>query len=165
MIINTQGQARTCPLKQMDTMDNITQYLTTRYIARDIRYYEEVTSTNTAAKEAREAENGTLFIAGTQTAGRGRLGRGWSSPAGTGIWRTCLTGDFHASANSSTDIIRRTCSTDMYTGATQAGISPVRSFIRPVHRSLMPAGTAWWTYRPASTRKQERQALSCMIWS
>lgn len=71
-------------------MDRVTQYLTTGYIARDIRYYKEVASTNTEAKNAADAINGTLFIADTQTAGRGRLGRGWASPEGTGIWMSLL---------------------------------------------------------------------------
>ena len=46
---------------------------------------EEVTSTNDVAKSlAREGFSGrALIIAEKQTAGRGRLGRNWSSPAGT----------------------------------------------------------------------------------
>ncbi len=71
-------------------MNDIRQYLTTSYIARDIRYYTEVASTNTEAKEAPDAENGTLFIADTQTAGRGRRGRDWVSPMGCGIWMSLL---------------------------------------------------------------------------
>ena len=74
----------------MNITDKITQYLTTDYIARDIRYFTETGSTNTEAKNARDAENGTLFIADAQTAGRGRLGRDWASPAGTGIWMSLL---------------------------------------------------------------------------
>ncbi len=74
----------------MDTMDNITQYLTTGYIARDVRCFDEVASTNTEAKHARDAQNGALFIADTQTAGRGRLGRSWISPKGCGIWMSLL---------------------------------------------------------------------------
>ena len=90
MITNTKGQAKTCPLKQRTNMDNIRQYLTTSYVARDVRYFDEVASTNTEAKNAADAGNGALFIADTQTAGRGRLGRGWASPAGCGIWMSLL---------------------------------------------------------------------------
>lgn len=71
-------------------MNNITQYLTTGYIARDIRYYKEVASTNIEAKNTPDAKNGTLFTADAQTAGRGRLGRGWASPPGCGIWMSLL---------------------------------------------------------------------------
>ena len=53
---------------------------------------EETTSTNDMAKDlVREGFNGTaLFAAELQTAGRGRLGRDWSSPKGTGIYITYL---------------------------------------------------------------------------
>ena len=53
---------------------------------------EEVTSTNDVAKSlAREGFSGrALIISELQTAGRGRLGRNWSSPAGTGIWMSLL---------------------------------------------------------------------------
>ena len=53
---------------------------------------EEVTSTNDVAKSlAWEGFSGrALIIAEKQTAGRGRLGRNWSSPAGTGIWMSLL---------------------------------------------------------------------------
>lgn len=51
------------------------------------RYYEEIESTNVEAKSlARSgAPEGTVVIAEAQTAGRGRLGRRWSSPAGKGL--------------------------------------------------------------------------------
>ncbi len=43
-----------------------------------------MTSTNDAAQELAEggADEGTVVVAGRQTVGRGRLGRGWESPAG-----------------------------------------------------------------------------------
>jgi BirA family biotin operon repressor/biotin-[acetyl-CoA-carboxylase] ligase len=51
-------------------------------------YAAEVTSTNdlaTAAAERGDPE-GTTFVAGAQTAGRGRLGRTWFSPPGAGLY-------------------------------------------------------------------------------
>jgi BirA family transcriptional regulator, biotin operon repressor / biotin---[acetyl-CoA-carboxylase] ligase len=36
------------------------------------------------------AESGTLVLADAQTAGRGRFGRAWQSPAGAGIWLAVL---------------------------------------------------------------------------
>ena len=51
-------------------------------------YASEVTSTNdlaTAAAERGDPE-GTTFVAGAQTAGRGRLGRAWFSPPGAGLY-------------------------------------------------------------------------------
>ncbi len=50
-------------------------------------YYKELTvSTNLDAKQAEDAPDKSIFIADTQTSGRGRLGREWSSPKGCGIW-------------------------------------------------------------------------------
>ncbi len=57
-----------------------------------IRYYQEVDSTNKVLKEMadKEAPEGTVVVAEGQTAGRGRLGRTWHTPAGKGIWLSVL---------------------------------------------------------------------------
>jgi BirA family biotin operon repressor/biotin-[acetyl-CoA-carboxylase] ligase len=51
-------------------------------------YTTEVTSTNDLASAAAERgePEGTTFVAGAQTAGRGRLGREWFSPPGAGLY-------------------------------------------------------------------------------
>src|ERR671911_316326 len=51
-------------------------------------YAAEVGSTNDLAGAAAErgAAEGTTFVAGAQTAGRGRLGRAWISPPGAGLY-------------------------------------------------------------------------------
>ena len=53
---------------------------------------KEVVSTNITAKElaAKGAPHGTLVMADAQTGGRGRRGRSFSSPPGTGLYLTCL---------------------------------------------------------------------------
>ncbi len=50
--------------------------------------YATVTSTQDVARRlaAAGAEEGTVVLADTQTAGRGRLGRRWHSPRGGGLW-------------------------------------------------------------------------------
>lgn len=50
-----------------------------RLAGRSYRFFETIPSTMDAAREwlADEAPNGAIVIAGTQTAGRGRLGRQW----------------------------------------------------------------------------------------
>jgi BirA family biotin operon repressor/biotin-[acetyl-CoA-carboxylase] ligase len=58
----------------------------------DVRYFDEVDSTNEvaltlAAAGAREA---TAVLAGAQTAGRGRRGRSWFSPPGAGLYLSCI---------------------------------------------------------------------------
>lgn len=49
-----------------------------------VLYQDEVDSTNTWAKREAEAgaADGTVLVADTQTAGKGRRGRSWSSPSG-----------------------------------------------------------------------------------
>lgn len=53
-----------------------------------LHWHERIGSTNAeAARLAQQgAPEGTVVIADEQTAGRGRLGRQWHSPPGTGLW-------------------------------------------------------------------------------
>jgi BirA family biotin operon repressor/biotin-[acetyl-CoA-carboxylase] ligase len=57
-----------------------------------VHHFEEVASTNDLAKElaARGAPEGTLVVAEAQSRGRGRLGRQWNSPPGTGLYVSLL---------------------------------------------------------------------------
>ena len=69
----------------------IQQHLKTKVFGRKILYQEEMDSTNTEAKrQALEENHGLLIIAEEQTLGRGRRGRSWNSPKGTGIWMSLL---------------------------------------------------------------------------
>lgn len=54
--------------------------------------FQNVTSTNEVARRLAEsgAPSGTLVVADRQTAGRGRHGRSWHSPAGMGLWFSLL---------------------------------------------------------------------------
>ncbi len=68
--------------------------LRTRFLGKDLRYFDSIPSTLAAAKRlAREldAENlhGTVVVSEQQTGGVGRLGRSWVSPPG-GIWATVM---------------------------------------------------------------------------
>lgn len=58
----------------------------------NIIHFDELDSTNTKCKEfAREGyPHGTVVIAACQTAGKGRLGRSFCSPKGTGLYCTVL---------------------------------------------------------------------------
>jgi BirA family biotin operon repressor/biotin-[acetyl-CoA-carboxylase] ligase len=53
-----------------------------------VTYFPEVGSTNDLAMRAAEAgePEGVVFVAGAQTAGRGRLGRTWVSPPDAGLY-------------------------------------------------------------------------------
>lgn len=59
-----------------------------RMFGSDVHLFQSLDSTNdTAAALAREgAAEGTLVIAEEQKCGRGRLGRGWDSQPGLGLW-------------------------------------------------------------------------------
>ncbi|KAB2661064.1 MAG: biotin--[acetyl-CoA-carboxylase] ligase [Verrucomicrobia bacterium] len=61
-------------------------------IGRDIRVFRETTSTNDSTERlARDGvAEGVVVFAESQTKGRGRLGRRWSSPAGKGLWFSIL---------------------------------------------------------------------------
>lgn len=60
----------------------------TVWAGKPLRFYQTLDSTNVRAAE--EAENGapqgTLIVADMQTAGRGRRGRAWESPAGVNLY-------------------------------------------------------------------------------
>lgn len=66
--------------------------LNTKSFGQAIHFYDTVESTQEVAhKLAREgALEGTVVIAEQQTKGRGRLGRAWESPKGTGIWMSII---------------------------------------------------------------------------
>ena len=65
---------------------------TTLFGRREIVYFQEIDSTNAKAKELADggAPEGTVVIAETQLAGRGRRGRSWQSPAEDGIYASVL---------------------------------------------------------------------------
>lgn len=64
----------------------------TENVIKKVVFYDEVDSTNNVAKQAAEdgEESGTLFVTEHQTAGRGRRGKTWVSPAGSEIFMTLL---------------------------------------------------------------------------
>ncbi|HZL42542.1 MAG TPA: biotin--[acetyl-CoA-carboxylase] ligase [Verrucomicrobiae bacterium] len=63
-----------------------------KVIGRDIRVFQETTSTNDVIEKlARDGvKEGVVVFAESQTRGRGRLGRRWLSPAQRGLWFSVL---------------------------------------------------------------------------
>src|SRR5258708_9719214 len=61
-------------------------------VGRDIRVFEETTSTNDVAEnlEREGVKDGVVVFAESQTKGRGRLGRKWISPRRKGLWFSVL---------------------------------------------------------------------------
>jgi BirA family transcriptional regulator, biotin operon repressor / biotin---[acetyl-CoA-carboxylase] ligase len=72
--------------------DLISRLGKTRIVGRDIRVFEETTSTNDICEKlARDGvKEGVVVFAEAQTRGRGRLGRKWISPARKGLWFSVL---------------------------------------------------------------------------
>ena len=64
----------------------------TKIIGRDIRVFEQTTSTNDVIEKlARDGvREGVVVFAESQTKGRGRLGRKWISPERKGLWFSIL---------------------------------------------------------------------------
>jgi BirA family biotin operon repressor/biotin-[acetyl-CoA-carboxylase] ligase len=64
----------------------------TKVIGRDIRVFEQTTSTNDVIEKlARDGvKEGVVVFAESQTRGRGRLGRNWISPERKGLWFSIL---------------------------------------------------------------------------
>ena len=64
------------------------QALSTQQLGHVLHVFNRITSTNEFAKRIarRGAASGTLVLADMQSAGRGRHGRRWESPAGKGLW-------------------------------------------------------------------------------
>ncbi len=72
--------------------EEIQMDLPTEILGNKIVYKDTVTSTNTIAKDmaVKGEPEGTVIIGNHQTAGKGRLGRTWVSPSGTGIWMSVI---------------------------------------------------------------------------
>lgn len=72
--------------------DLIARLGTTKIIGRDIRVFEQTTSTNDVIEKlARDGvKEGVVVFAESQTKGRGRLGRKWISPPRKGLWFSVL---------------------------------------------------------------------------
>jgi BirA family biotin operon repressor/biotin-[acetyl-CoA-carboxylase] ligase len=68
-----------------DIESSISSRLTTRFVGRHLHYYHQLPTTMETAKELvnKGAAEGTVVIADTQIAGRGRLARTWLSPEGS----------------------------------------------------------------------------------
>ena len=73
--------------------EKILSHLPTECPWRDTLYwYSQIDSTNTQAKQLAKqgAPQGTVLVAGNQTAGRGRMGRSFQSPGGQGVYLSVI---------------------------------------------------------------------------
>ncbi|MGG1573851.1 biotin--[acetyl-CoA-carboxylase] ligase [Fictibacillus sp. NRS-1165] len=74
------------------TEHEISARLKSDVLGKSIVYEESVKSTQEIAQKLsyEQKPEGTLVVADEQTGGRGRLGRPWQSPKGTGIWMSLI---------------------------------------------------------------------------
>jgi BirA family biotin operon repressor/biotin-[acetyl-CoA-carboxylase] ligase len=70
----------------------IESHIDTKWVGKNLVFHRETGSTNLDAKKLADegAQSGTLVVADMQTAGRGRRGRDWVSPAGKDVYMTLL---------------------------------------------------------------------------
>lgn len=74
------------------TEAEIKSLMHTEWVAKEVLYFDTIDSTNTKAQELAEKgyPSGTLVVADKQDSGKGRRGRSWVSPSGTGIFMTLM---------------------------------------------------------------------------
>lgn len=74
------------------TEAEIKSLMHTDWVAKEVLYFDTIDSTNTKAQELAEKgyPSGTLVVADKQESGKGRRGRSWVSPSGTGIFMTLM---------------------------------------------------------------------------
>lgn len=74
------------------TEAEIKSLMHTDWVAKEVLYFDTIDSTNTKAQELAEKgyPSGTLVVADKQESGKGRRGRSWISPSGTGIFMTLM---------------------------------------------------------------------------
>ena len=74
------------------TEAEIKSIMHTDWVAKEVLYFDTIDSTNTKAQELAEKgyPSGTLVVADKQESGKGRRGRSWVSPSGTGIFMTLM---------------------------------------------------------------------------
>lgn len=78
--------------KEVFGQHELVSRMETKWTGKPLYFYDQIDSTNAKAKSEAEAgaPHGSLYVADMQTAGRGRRGRAWDSPAGTNLYFTLL---------------------------------------------------------------------------
>ena len=74
------------------TEAEIKSLMHTDWVAKEVLYFDTIDYTNIKAQELAEKgyPSGTLVVADKQESGKGRRGRSWVSPSGTGIFMTLM---------------------------------------------------------------------------
>ena len=75
-------------LKGGDNLLTLDAVMADVHVPCNVKVFDTVTSTNDLAKESELSERPLAIIANKQSRGRGRLGRAFESPGGTGLYMT-----------------------------------------------------------------------------
>lgn len=80
----------------------IVKQLNTRWLGKSIRVFDTIDSTSDylIGIARTSPERGLVVVADEQTRGRGRFGRRWFSPRGSGVWMSLMIGDIRLSGDS-----------------------------------------------------------------
>ena len=83
---------RLAPYETMYNQKELESGLKTKYMGRPLLFFHETDTTSNRIREfaLEGGAEGALAVAESQTAGRGRRGRHWEAPAGTGVWMSLL---------------------------------------------------------------------------
>lgn len=113
---------RLCEVPDRLYPEEIAAGLETRWLARDIRYFDSIDSTNRVALELARAgaDHGTTVVAEGQTAGRGRLGRAFFSPPYLNLYTSIVLRPRLATAQAPTWILAAAVAVADAIGATLA---------------------------------------------
>ncbi len=70
------------------SLESLQPFISTKWLGRSIFVFNQLESTNSYALDLlkKDTSHGTVVIADCQTAGKGRLGRNWHSPANTNLY-------------------------------------------------------------------------------
>ena len=72
------------------TEAEIKSLMHTEWVAKEVLYFDTIDSTNIKELAEKGYPSGTLVVADKQESGKGRRGRSWVSPSGTGIFMTLM---------------------------------------------------------------------------
>lgn len=83
---------RLADMESIYGQNELSSRIKSQWAGHRLHYFDSLGSTNAQAKLEAEAgaAHGTLVVTDMQTAGRGRRGRDWSSPAGTNVYFTLI---------------------------------------------------------------------------
>ena len=120
-----------------------------------IEVYDSLESTNTLAKASPHRDTPTLVIARAQTGGRGRQGRSFHSPAGTGLYMTVA----YTTARPLSEAVRVTAAAAVAAAAAIETLTDKRPAVKWVNDLYLNGGKLGGILTEAVTRPDGRHRM------